>query len=89
LVAFGLSLGLGCAAIGTRDGRQERAPFSGVRGNAYYLANPQQADKPGIQWMNLLDAPFSLAADTLMLPFDLAAPKKSATNSIPPASNPR
>ena len=27
-------------------------------------------------------------ADTLMLPFDLATPKKAATNSVPPASNP-
>jgi uncharacterized protein YceK len=69
-----LSLGIvcltGCASIAART--QERADrvYPGVRDNAYYLAHPSEADLPFLQWMNIIDLPFSAVLDTLLWPFD-------------------
>lgn len=83
------AFGQGCAAILTWGGRSETRPFSGVCANAVSLAKLGMTNQPTLQWMNLLDTLFSLVADTLMLPFDLAGQKKAATNFFPAASNSR
>jgi uncharacterized protein YceK len=60
----------GCAAITTREGGIG-GPYSGVRSDAYYIANPSAADDPGSQILDIADMPFSFLADTVCLPFDL------------------
>jgi uncharacterized protein YceK len=60
----------GCASIGSRQRGNVVRPFAGVRDNARYLAHPSEADQPGLQFMNIVDMPFSAIADTIMLPFD-------------------
>ncbi|NBR84830.1 MAG: YceK/YidQ family lipoprotein [Proteobacteria bacterium] len=80
----------GCAAIGMRTNGSAPEPYAGVKGNAHYLANPQLADKPSLQFMNILDLPFSAALDTVLLPFDLSRNKRTteATDSSPTKTTP-
>jgi uncharacterized protein YceK len=62
---------LGCASIGARQRDGAGRPFAGVRDDAHYLAHPSDADKPSLQFLNILDMPFSAVLDTLLLPHDL------------------
>ncbi|MEO6994762.1 MAG: YceK/YidQ family lipoprotein [Lacunisphaera sp.] len=62
----------GCASIGARQGAQEHKPYQGVNDDVHYLANPSEADHPSLQWLNIIDLPFSAVLDTILLPFDLA-----------------
>lgn len=65
----------GCAAIGTRVSKGGGRPYAGVREDAYYLANPSEADHPALQPLNIVDMPFSFVVDTLCLPYDLVEAK--------------
>jgi len=46
--------------------------YPGVRDDAYYLVHPSKTDRPFLQWLNVLDLPFSAVADTVMIPVDLS-----------------
>jgi len=67
-----LSFGTGCASIGARQDQAVAHLYPGIRDDAYYLFHPSQADYPALQWLNVLDLPFSAVADTFMIPVDLS-----------------
>jgi uncharacterized protein YceK len=62
-------------SITTREGGIG-GPYSGVRSDAYYIANPGAADDPGSQILDVADMPISFLADTVCLPFDLLSGNK-------------
>jgi len=64
--------GTGCASIGARQDQNVAQLYPGVRDDAYYLFHPSQADHAALQWLNLLDLPFSAVADTFMIQVDLS-----------------
>jgi uncharacterized protein YceK len=78
----------GCASIGTRQREGAGRPYAGVREDIYYLAHPEEADKPALQSLNVIDLPFSFLLDTLLLPYDLSRQTKHAEPSDPPNDGP-
>ena len=71
----------GCAAIGVRQGSNVTRPYAGVREDIHYLAHPSEADVPSLQWLNVIDLPFSAVVDTVMLPFDSRSEPTAAQNA--------
>jgi uncharacterized protein YceK len=61
----------GCAAIAARERDGAGRAYAGVRDDVYYLTHPQEADKPMLQPLNVVDLPFSFLVDTVLLPYDL------------------
>jgi len=62
--------GAGCASIEARRDQNVAQLYPGVRDDAYHLFHPGQAVHPALQWLNVLDLPFSAVADTVMIPVD-------------------
>jgi len=75
IFCFAAISGSGCAAIGTRASKGGGRPYAGVCEDAYYLANPSEADHPALQPLNVFDMPFSFIVDTFCLPYDLVETK--------------
>ena len=71
--AVALSVGLvvlsGCSSIGGHEQVSDHV-YPGVRNDAYCLSHPSEADIPCLQWMLVVDLPFSAVLDTLLWPFD-------------------
>jgi uncharacterized protein YceK len=61
----------GCASYTARRDQDEVHLYPGVRQDAYYLVHPKEADVPCLQWLNIVDMPFSAIADTVLIPVDL------------------
>jgi uncharacterized protein YceK len=63
----------GCASITARqdESQNEVHLYAGVHDDVYYLFHPGEADYPSLQWLNVVDLPFSTVADTVMIPVDL------------------
>ena len=80
MVVFGTFFS-GCAAIGARQGSNKTRPYAGVRDDIHYLAHPSEADVPSLQWLNVIDLPFSAVVDTVMLPFDSRSEPNAAQNA--------
>ena len=77
-----LAAASGCAAIGVRENHGAGKPYAGVRAEAHYLANPSEADYPGLQPLGILDMPFSFVVDTVCLPYDLIKTNDVIKNAI-------
>ncbi|HEU0009106.1 MAG TPA: YceK/YidQ family lipoprotein [Verrucomicrobiae bacterium] len=80
-LSVGLVLLSGCASIAARTQGRATRVYPGVRGDAYYLAHPSKADFPWLQWMNVIDLPFSAVLDTLLWPCDAC---RLSRQSAPP-----
>jgi uncharacterized protein YceK len=64
-----------------RENHGAGKPYAGVRAEAHYLAHPSEADYPDLQFLGVLDMPFSFVVDTVCLPYDLVKTKTATTNA--------
>lgn len=61
----------GCASIAARiDEYDDDGYYPGVRDDIGYLRHPEDARYPYLQWLNIIDLPFSFVTDTACLPYE-------------------
>ena len=71
-----------CASIAAHSSDSEDRVYPGVRDDFYFLFHPSEADYPQLQWLNIIDLPFSAILDTIFFPFDLLSSRPKEERGI-------
>jgi uncharacterized protein YceK len=64
--------GAGCGSISAHEDNAPPHMYAGVHRDAHDLAHPQDAGDPPMQYLNIIDFPFSATLDTILIPYDCA-----------------
>lgn len=77
LCLIALTFTAGCAAVEARRGDGLPELYAGTRENVAQLREPSEEDRPLRRLMYLVDLPFSLVVDTLLVPVDFLRRSKA------------
>lgn len=73
IIVIGLLIFSGCAFTHDRIEKQKYGHiFTATRGNIEVISNDSKEIPGGVKFVNVVDIPFSIVTDVVLLPIDLA-----------------